>query len=109
MTDKFMDKRSEPRIELKDYHCVEIHTLKTTFVYQFKIWNISSRGMCLLVRNDSNFLNKVDVGEILDAKYYPADLSWPPHVHRTKIMHISKADHKQFKDHFFVGLMIVED
>lgn len=103
-----MELRKEPRVELEDYHCVEVQTVKTLFLYQFKIWNISSHGMCLLVKSDSDFLKKVGVGDILDVKYYPSDLSWPPDIRKTQIMHITKADQGQFKDHFLVGLMIVK-
>lgn len=106
MTENHMEKRRESRIELQQYHCVEVRTLKTFFIYQFKIWNISSEGMCLLVREDSAFLNNVNVGDILDVKYYPSDLSWPPDVHRTRIMHISKGEEEAFKAYYFVGLMI---
>ncbi|SLM33242.1 hypothetical protein MTBBW1_970022 [Desulfamplus magnetovallimortis] len=108
LTDHHIDKRSEPRIEPEGYHCVEVQTLKTLFLYQFKIWNISASGMCLLVRSDSDFLDKVDVGEIIDIKYYPSDLSWPPDIHRTKIMHITRANMDKFKDHYMVGLMITK-
>ncbi len=108
MTANYIEQRTEPRVELKEYHCIEVQTLKTLFLYQFKIWNISSHGMCLIIKSESGFLNNVDVGEILDAQYYPADLSWPPDILKTKIMHITKANPEKFKDHFLVGLRIVE-
>lgn len=104
-----IDKRSEPRVELAEYHCVEVQTIKTLVTYQFKIWNISSKGMCLLVGSNSDFLTSVEVGEIIEIKYYPLDLSWPPDVKTTEIRHISKADPQRFKDHYLVGLMILSD
>ncbi len=63
--------------------------------------------MCLLVKKDSNFLSKVNVGEILDVNYFPSDLSWPPDVHQTKIIHITSANNNKFTNHFFVGLKII--
>ncbi len=107
MQQKTFEKRIQTRIKVHSYHCIEVQTRKTLFKYQFKIWNISSHGMCLLVKRDSDFLNKVTVGEILNVNYYPSDLSWPPHVRQTKIMHITSANDNKFKNHFFVGLMII--
>ncbi len=104
-----MDQRSEPRVVLTKYHCVEVQTIKTLVTYQFKIWNISSKGMCLLVGSRSKFLSSVEIGEIVEVKYYPLDLSWPPDVKRTEIRHITKADPERFKDHCFVGLMILPE
>ena len=101
------ERRIHPRTRLQSYHCIEVQTLKTLFKYQFKIWDISSHGMCVVVKSDSNFLNKVTVGEILNVNYYPSDLSWPPHVYRTKIMHITRSTHDKFKNHYLVGLMII--
>ncbi len=102
------EKRSRPRTKIQSYHCIEVQTLKTLFKYQFKIWNISFHGMCLLVQSDSNFLNSVSVGEILNVNYFPTDLSWPPDVRQTEIMHITSANRSKFKDHFFVGLKIID-
>ena len=109
MDQKGVDQRREPRVALTEYHCVEVQTIKTLVTYQFKIWNISSKGMCLLVGTQSNFLSCVEVGEIVEVKYYPLDLSWPPDVKRTEIRHITKADSQRFKDHCFVGLMILPE
>ena len=107
MKQNTIEKRCETRIELTSYHCVEVKTLKTHVTYQFKIWNISPHGMCLLVHHTSKFLKRISVGEMIKVQYYPSDLSWPPDVHQTQIRHISKANDQRFKDHFFVGLMVV--
>lgn len=107
MQQQMFEKRSHFRTKLHSYHCIEVQTLRTLFKYQFKIWDISSHGMCLLVQIGSDFLNKVSVGEIIDVNYFPSDLSWPPDVHQTEIMHITSANHSKFKNHFFVGLKIV--
>jgi len=108
MQDQIAEKRSRPRTEIQSYHCIEFQTLKTLFKYQFKIWDISSHGMCLLVQSESHFLNCVSVGEVLSVNYFPTDLSCPPEVHQTEIMHITSANRIKFKDHFFVGLKIID-
>ena len=107
MQQQVHEKRAELRSEIHNYHCIEVQTEKTLFNYQFKIWNISSHGMCLLVKSDSTFLKRVNVGDILTVHYFPSDLSWPPDVHQTKIMHITDAKNDKFKSHCFVGLMII--
>jgi len=107
MQQQALKKRIHPRTEVQSYHCIEVQTLKMFIKYQFKIWNSSSHGICILVKNDSDFLNKVTVGEILDVNYFPSDIPRPPDVHQTKIMHITRANQDKFKNHFFVGLMII--
>ncbi len=107
MQQQALKKRIHPRTEVQSYHCIEVQTLKMSVKYQFKIWNSSSHGICILVKKDSDFLNKVTVGEILDVNYCHSDFSQPPDVHQTKIMHITKAKHDKFKNHCFVGLMVI--
>jgi len=51
----FTEKRSEPRRIIDQYHSVEFSLRDCAFTYQFKIWDISSKGICVLVKEDSNF------------------------------------------------------
>ncbi|MBW2019856.1 MAG: hypothetical protein JRI58_03220 [Deltaproteobacteria bacterium] len=108
MTDSPIEKRSEPRTEVGEYHSVEFRTEDMAFLYQFKIWNISSKGMCLLVREDSDVLKHLKVGDILNMKYRTDDLSSPAEKLKTEIKHITKQDQGPFKGHYLVGLLILE-
>ncbi len=109
MTSNGVEKRSEPRTELTKYHSVEFKVVDTGSLYQFKIWNMSSKGMCLLVREDSEILKHLDVAHVMTMKYYTTDFSLPPENLRTQIKHITKQDDGKFKGHCLVGLLILEN
>jgi hypothetical protein len=109
MTDRFEEKRSEPRRIIDQYHSVEFSISECAFIYQFKIWDISTKGLCVLVREDSDLLNHLNVGEILELKYYSTDSLRPIEYLKTEIKHITKSDEGRFKGLYLVGLSILED
>ena len=102
-----MERRSEPRGIIDRYYSVEFSLSGCSFVYQFKIWNISTKGICVLVKEDSDLLNHVKVGDILNLKYYPADSSQPGELLETEIKHITKDEQGRFKGVYLVGLSIL--
>jgi hypothetical protein len=63
--------------------------------------------MCLLVKTDSDILSNLEIGKVLDMKYYPDDLSQKPVVLKTKIVHITLEGQGRFKDHYLIGLAIL--
>jgi hypothetical protein len=103
-----VERRSEPRTEIEKYHSVEFHISDLDFLYQFKIWNMSSKGMCLLVREDSDVLKYLEVGNVLDMKFYTTDFSMPPENLKIQIKHITKDEQGRFKGHYLVGLLVLE-
>ena len=114
MTKDFTERRSEPRTYINEYYSVEFSIGDTPFTFQFKIWNLSSKGMCVLVRKDSGLLEHLKVGDLLKMKYYKTDSSQPAKEYilkqttehlKTEIRHITEHDEK----HCFVGLRILED
>lgn len=109
MKSESVEKRSESRTELEKYHSVEFKLADPGACYQFKIWNMSSKGMCLLVREDSDVVKCLNVGDTLDMKYYTSDASSPPESLKTQIKHITKEDEGRFQGHYLVGLFILEN
>lgn len=107
-TDPSLGRRSETREAVNRYHSVELNFGTLQMAYQFKIWNISPKGMCILLREDSVVLNHVRVGDVLEMKYYGADSPRTTEHLKTKIQHITKDDQGRFKGHYLVGLSIVE-
>ena len=107
--DESMDRRSEPRKVVDRYYSVEFSIRECAFVYQFKIWNISSKGMSVLVKEDSDLLNHLRVGDLLKLKYYTTDSLTPVEFLKTKIRHISKDEGGRFKGLYLVGLSILEN
>jgi len=102
-----VERRTEPRQLTEQYHSVEFRPLGLEAVYQFKIWDMSSKGMCLLVKEESEVLNHLAVGDVLEMRYCPAG-PWGDARHmRTEIRHISRDEKGGFKGHFLVGLSIL--
>lgn len=108
MTTHTDDRRIEPRIPVDDYYSVEFSPKDLNTAYQFKIWNLSSRGMCILVRQDSQALEYLAVGDVLEMKYYSPDPTGSPRSLRTEIKHITRDDQGRFKNHCLVGLSLLE-
>ena len=102
-----LGRRSEPRTPSDRYHSVEVAVKGLAAVYQFKIWNISSKGMCILLMEDSVMLNHLDVGNILDMRYYPMEMRQPTEQLKTKIQHITREHDGKFKGRVLVGLSLV--
>jgi hypothetical protein len=98
------ERRVESRTIPDQYHSVQFTKQGLDITYQFKIWNISSKGMCILVRQDSPVLKHLKVGDILDMSYYLEDGKRPAEESRTEIIHITKGEPGQFEGHYMVGL-----
>jgi len=108
MEKDFIEKRSEPRSIIDKYYSVEFSISNSAYIYQFKIWDISKKGVCVLVKEDSDLLNHLKVGDILNLKYYSTDSSQPIEYLKTKIRHITKDEEGRFKGLCLVGLSILE-
>ena len=109
MINGFTEKRSEPRTTVDEYNSVEFSIKDTLYVYQFKLWNISSKGICVVVKEDSDIIKYLKVGEIMDLRYHKSDSSKQSEYLKTEIMHITKEDRERFKGHYLVGLSISEN
>lgn len=108
MTNNFEEKRSEPRTVIDQYYSLDFSIGNESFLYQFKIWDLSSRGICLLIKEDSPVLDHLKVGDIVQMKYYEADSSKPGEYLKTEIIHITKDEEGRFKGHYIVGISILE-
>jgi hypothetical protein len=109
MQEDFVEKRAEPRETVDKFYSVEFALKGIDFVYQFKIWNISSKGMCVVIKEDSVVLEHLKAGDIVDMKYYGSDSLAPTEHLQTEIRHITKDDEGRFKGHCLVGLSILGD
>ena len=106
ITQNPVERRSEHRTITDRYYSVEFSKIGLEFVYQFKIWNMSSRGMCILVKEDSVVLNHLKVGDVFKMKYYTTESPSSTEYIKTKIQHITKDEKGRFGGHFWVGLSI---
>ena len=108
ITDHPEERKSEPRIVLDQYYSVEFRLKETGNIYQFKLRDMSSKGLGILVNENSAVLKHLKVGAMLDMKYYPPEASGPAEYLKTRIMHITKKEETPFKGHFLMGLLIIE-
>ena len=107
MPEEFVEKRSESRDIVDKFYSVEFSLKGMDFVYQFKIWNMSTKGMCVLIKDDSAVLKHLKEGDVMDMKYYSSDALSPTEHLQTEIRHITKDEEGRFKGHVLVGLSIV--
>jgi c-di-GMP-binding flagellar brake protein YcgR len=77
--------------------------------YLFRLRDISQTGMGVLVKEDSDLLNQIRIGDAIDVKYNPVGRSDSPQFFKTEIRHISKAADGPYKGSTLLGLSIIED
>ena len=105
---KVQKQRSESRREADRYESVEFKTSKPDTLYHFNIFDVSAKGLCFAVDEDSVLLKELNVGDIMKMKYYPPPSSGGAEYLMTEIKHITKADQEGFKGRCLVGLFIFE-
>jgi hypothetical protein len=106
--DSRQDRRPESRTILDRYYSVEFHLEETGNVYQFKLRDMSSKGLGILVNKDSAVIKHLKVGDTLDMHYIPPESAGTSESLKTKIAHITEKEDEPFKGHFIIGLSITE-
>jgi hypothetical protein len=102
----FARNKDESRAILCKYYSVQFSLSKMDPTYLFKLHNISDKGLCILVKQDSSAFNQLNVGDILNMKYNPTESSSPTKPLKTQIS--SKNSHGRFTEHSIVELSIIE-
>jgi hypothetical protein len=101
------ERRAETRNAAEKYYSVQFTTKEMGSHYQFKIRDISSKGLCILVKEDSDVLKHIKVGDILTMTYLPAESPGPVTEMKTEIKHITRDEAGRYKGHLLVGLAIL--
>ncbi|MBW2136559.1 MAG: hypothetical protein JRH06_03280 [Deltaproteobacteria bacterium] len=107
-TENLLERRSEPRRQPDSYHSVELSIDGLEFSYQFKLHNIASRSMCVIVKEDSEILPRLKVGDTLNMKFYSQGSPYPSEDLATAIRHITKNESGRLRGHYLIGLEIIE-
>jgi len=100
------ERRSEPRTRAEQYHSAEFVFEGRELHYQFRIWDTASSSMCVLVKENSEALPLLRVGDTLKVKYYSSNSQCPSETLQTVIRHVTRNDQGRFKGHYLVGLEI---
>ena len=105
--DNFTRNTGESRTILDKYYSVQFSLSKMDPAYLFKLRDISSNGLCILVKQDSTVFRQLNEGDILDMEYNPTRSSGPTKLLKTQIT--SKNCYDRFKGHSLVELMIIDN
>lgn len=76
--------------------------------YQFRLRQIDDNQACFFVSNNSSILKLLDIGSVMDMKYWTADKTRRIKYVRAEINNISKQNHEPFKGHYKVSLSILK-
>ena len=96
-------------MEQQQFHSVEFHVGGLKLLYQSKVWSSGSDPLFTLIKEDSDVLNRIHVGDILNMKFYSSDRYCTPRDLETEIKYITKDTRGRFKGHFLVGLAIISN
>ena len=90
------------------YQSVEFSIQGLEYLHQFPIRNSEPASMFVLVKEDSEIVGRLKVGDVLKMKYYTDDTACPTKYVDTEIRHITKDEEGRFKGHYRVVLGISE-
>jgi hypothetical protein len=94
------------RTQLRNYR-VEIKLVGQP-IYQFRVSDVSSKGAGLLIKNDSEFLNLIAVGQVLEADFISPSGKMPSGMYQVEIKHITEPAAGKHRGHRQVGVSIIE-
>jgi uncharacterized protein YfbU (UPF0304 family) len=86
----------------------EIKISKDGLGYQFKLREINANQGCFFVNENSPVLKILDIGSVLEMKYWTAEKIRTVKYVTAKINGIAKRSHEPFKGHYKVGLSILK-
>lgn len=99
--------RNEAKTILDEFYSVQFFLSDKEILYQFKLRNISSNGLCILVKKDSPVFTELQVGDILDMEYSKPESLGDSELFKTQIT--SKNSHDCYTGHSIVELTIIDN
>ncbi len=91
-----------------EYYYVEIPIKALGITYQYKIWDLESTSMSILVKEDSRILSWLNPGHIIKMRYFSTD-HHPCMIFDTEIKHVTMQSHGRLRGHYLVGLVILDN
>ena len=98
--------RDSRRAKLRNYR-VEIKFVGEP-IYQFRVIDLTAKGAGLLIKDDSAFLNTIEVGQIVEVDFIFPEGTAPSGLYKAEIKHITKLDMRKHRGHLLVGLSILK-
>jgi hypothetical protein len=91
-----------------EYCSAEFHIDGLELPYQFRIQDFSAPCLYVLIKENSDIVSRLKVGETLNVKYYSSRSSPTKGYQKTAVRHITKNDRGRLRGHYLVGLEILE-
>ena len=101
------EKRSKPRRAKLRHYRIEIKFVGEP-IYQFRVINVTIKGAGVLIKDDSAFLNMIEVGQIVDVNFISPEGLSPSGIYTAEIKHITKLDRKERQGHRLVGISLLK-
>ena len=101
------EKRSEHRPAASRDYRIEIKFVGEP-IYQFRLINVANEGAGILVKDDSAFLNMIEVGQIEDVTFISPKGSNPSGIYKIQVKHISKLEENIYKGHRLAGISLLK-
>lgn len=106
--DRHSDFNNQPEGKTDQLYSAEFFIEGLNVCYQFRIWKSNSSSLALLVKEDSDILKRLKVGDMLSVKYYSENSGYPSESKATAIRHITREEQGPLRGHYLVGLEILE-
>jgi hypothetical protein len=103
-----LERKSHGKGIAKQYCSAEFLIDGLELPYQFRIQDISAPCLYVLVKENSDIVSRLKVGETLNVKYYSASSSPAKGYQKTAVRQITKNDRGRLKGHYLVGLEILD-
>jgi hypothetical protein len=107
---QFQETSARTEYSLDHPYCsVEFAVDGADHLRQFRLWNMAPEVMCVLIKETSEIVECLKVGDTMKMKYYSEEPLRPPQYLETEIRQITREDRGRFKGHYVVGLSILND
>jgi len=103
-TDNLAEMRSEAREQLDQYRNVQFLSKELNGAHRLKIRDKSSKSMCFQVKEGSDILPRLNIGDKLEMIYYPAQSCYPCVYLEAVVRHITKRNQGRPEESYLVGL-----
>ncbi|MBN2032742.1 MAG: hypothetical protein JW836_05650 [Deltaproteobacteria bacterium] len=87
---------------------VEVCVEGVEHAHQFRIWNTEPESMFVVVKETSQILERLKVGETMRMTYHTKDTFCPTRTMSTQIRHITRECDGPFRGHCIVGLNVTD-
>ena len=102
------ERRSSPREILNRFHSVEFKLKDRLVVYHCKLRDVSSKGLCIVIREDSPIYDALKPGVRFEMRFYPQEGNKPPVSLTTRIAHVTPQEGGRYRHHCLIGLEVLD-